>query len=77
MSVSQVLNASTYYTTLGPNDSLQDPNFCDQYKSWKLIALNVLLRAFTQLMDARKRLLPQTHLMRYAPKTQDTRSIMP
>jgi len=72
MSASQVFNASTDWTTLAPNDALQDPNFCNQCKSWKLIALNVLLKAFTQLVDARKSLLPQTHLIRYAPKAQDT-----
>jgi len=32
----------------------------------------VLLKAFTQLMDAVKSLLPQTHLIRYAPNKQDT-----
>jgi len=54
MSASQVSNAFTYYTTFAPNDTLQDPNFCNQCKSWKLITLNVLLKTFTQLMDARK-----------------------
>jgi len=39
MSASQVLNAPTCYTTWAPN---QDPNFCNQCKPWKLIALNVL-----------------------------------
>jgi len=40
MSSSQMLNGPTYYTTLVPNDALPDPNFCNQCKSWKLIALN-------------------------------------
>jgi len=57
MSASQVLNASTYYTTL-------DPNFCNQCKPRKLIALNLLLKTFTQLVDAIKAGLPQTHLIR-------------
>jgi len=35
MSASQVLNASTYYTTLVANDALPDPTFCNQCKSWK------------------------------------------
>jgi len=39
---------------LAPNDALQDPNFCDQCKPWKVISLNVLLKTLTQLMDARK-----------------------
>jgi len=54
MSASQVLNAPASYDTLVPNDALQDPNFCNQCKFWKLIALNVLLKAFTQVMDSRK-----------------------
>jgi len=28
-------------------------------------------------MDARKAVLPQTHLIRYAPKAQDTWSVLP
>jgi len=32
VSVSQVLNAPTYYTTLAPNDALPDPHCCNQYK---------------------------------------------
>ena len=63
MSVSQVLNAPTYLTTLAPNDVLQDPNFCNQFKPLKRIALNVLLKTFKQLMDARK--------IRFAPNTPD------
>jgi len=63
ISVSQVLDPPTYYTTLAPNDALQDPNFCNQCKSWKLIALKVLLKTFTQFMDARK--------TRFAPNTPD------
>jgi len=63
MSANQVLNVPTYWTTLAPNDTLQDPNFCNQCKPWKLIALNVLLKTFTQLMDARK--------SRFAPNTPD------
>ena len=54
MSASQVLNPPTYWTTLVPNDDLQDPNFCNQCKPWKLRALNVRLKRFTQFMDARK-----------------------
>jgi len=27
---------------LAPTDALQDPNFCNQCKLWKLIALKVL-----------------------------------
>jgi len=77
MSASQVLNAPTYYTTLAPNDALPDPYCCNQYKPWKLIALNLFLKTFTKLVDARKSLLPQTHLIRYAPKTQDTWSVLP
>jgi len=61
---------------LAPNDALQDPNFCNQCKSWKLIALNVLLKTFTQLIDARKAVLRQTHLIRYAAKAQDTSSVL-
>jgi len=53
MSASQVLNAPTYYTTLAPIDALPDPNFCNQCKPWKLMALNLLLKTFTQLVDAR------------------------
>ena len=60
VSAGQVLNAPT---TLAPNDALQDPNFCNQCKSWKLIARNVLLKAFTQLTDARK--------SRFAPNTPE------
>jgi len=63
MSASQVLNAPIYYTTLAPNGSLPDPHVCNQWKSWKLIALNVLLKTFTQLVDARK--------SRFAPNTTD------
>jgi len=29
MSSSKFLNAPTYYTTLGSNDALPDPNFCN------------------------------------------------
>jgi len=63
MSASQVLKAPTYYTTLAPNDALQDPNFCNQCKPWKLIALNVFLKTFTKLMYARK--------SRFSPNTPD------
>jgi len=70
MSASQVLNAPTYETAFAPNEALQDPNFCNQCKSWKLIALNVILKIFTQLMEAGETVLPQTHLIRYAPKAQ-------
>jgi len=57
-----VLSAPTYYTALAPNDTLQD-NFCNQCKPSELIALNVLLKNFTQLMDASK--------SRFAPNTPD------
>jgi len=53
MNASQVLNPPTYWTTLARNDALKDPNFCNQCKSWNLIALNVLAKTFAQLMDAR------------------------
>ena len=76
MSASQVLNAPTYYTVLAPNDALQDLNICNQCKSWKLIALKVLLKTFTQLKDVRKAVLPQTRLVRHAPKAQDTWSVV-
>jgi len=70
MSASQVLNAPTYYTTLGPNYASPDPNFCNQCKPWKLIALNLLLKTFAQFMNATKAILPQIHLLiLYAPKT--------
>jgi len=62
-SVRQVLNAPTYYTTLAPNDVLPDPNFCNQCKPWNPIALNLLLKAFAQLVDAWK--------CRFAPNTPD------
>jgi len=68
MSTSQVLNAPTYYVVLAPNDALQDLNFC----SWKLIALQVLPKTFTQLKDDRNAVLPQKRLIRYAPKAQDS-----
>jgi len=61
MSASQVLNAPTYWTTLAPNDALQDPSFCNQCKSLKLIALNVFLKTFKQLMDAQKKPLCPKH----------------
>jgi len=62
VSVSQVSSASTYYTTLAPNGALPDPNFCNQCKPSKLIAY-MLLKTFTQLMDARK--------SRFAPNSPD------
>jgi len=65
MSAGQVLNAPTYEIALAPNDALQDPNFCNQCK---LIALNVLPKTVTRLMDARKsRFTPNTP----DPKAQD------
>jgi len=64
MSASQVLNAPTYYTTLAPNDAVQDLNFCNQCKPWKLITLNLLLKTFTQLVDSRKK--------RFAPNARDS-----
>jgi len=60
MSASQVLNAPIYYT-LAPNGAVQDSNFCNQCKSWKLI-------------DARKsRFVPKTpwSVMRQRHKTPD------
>jgi len=33
MSAGQVLNPPTYYTTWAPNDALQGPNFCNQFKT--------------------------------------------
>jgi len=73
MSDSQVLNALTYETTLAPNDALQDPNFCNQCKPWKPIALNVLLKTFIQLMDAKKKPFCPKHtwsVMRQRHKTR-------
>jgi len=66
MSASEMLNAPTYYTTLAPapNDALPDRNFCNQYKPWNLIALNLLLKTLTQLVDSRK--------SRFAPNTPDS-----
>jgi len=77
MSASQVLKAPTYYTTLAPTDALQDPNFCNQCKPWKLIALNVFLKTFTKLMYARKSRFSPNTLIRYAPKSQDTWCVLP
>jgi len=54
MSASQVLNAPSCYTALAPNDGLPDLNFCNQSKPWKFIILNLLLKTFIQLVDARK-----------------------
>jgi len=65
----------TYLLAL--NDALQDPNFCNQCKPWKLGALNVLLKTFTQLVDARKKHIAQTHLIHYGPKAQDTWLVLP
>jgi len=66
MSASEMLNAPTHYTTLAPapNDALPDPNFCNQYKPWKVIALNLLLQTLTQLVDSRK--------SRFASNTPDS-----
>jgi len=41
------------------------------------MGFNLLLKTFTQLVDARKGLFAQTHLVRCAPKAQDTLSIFP
>ena len=57
---------------LASNDALQDPNVCNQCKPWKFIALILLLKPFTQLVDARKAVLSHIHLIRCEPKTQDT-----
>jgi len=65
---SKVLNAPTYYTTLAPNGALPDPKFCNQCKPWKLS----LKLASKNSWIPEKDVLPQTHLIRYAPKTQDT-----
>jgi len=64
------LNAPTHETDLAPNVALQDPNFCNQCKPWKLIALKVLLKTFTQCMRKmpEKDVLPQTRLIRYRAK---------
>jgi len=88
MSASQMLNALTCYTVLAPNDVLQDLNFCNQCKSWKLTTLKVLLITFPQLMDARKsRFAPNTpypicvkgtrHLIRFARNGSIQRSPHP
>jgi len=63
MSTSPVLNAPTYYTSFSPNDTLLDPIFFNQCKPWKLVDLNLLLKTFTQFVDARKN--------RFAPNTPD------
>jgi len=63
MSASQVLNVPTYNTTLTPNNALPDPDVCNQCKPWKLIVLNLLLKTFAQLTDARK--------SRFTPNTPD------
>jgi len=68
MSASQVLNAPVDH--LAPNDALQDPNFCNQCKYWKLIALNVLLKLSHDSRMPEKAVLPQTHLISYAPNTR-------
>ena len=71
-----------------PNDASQDPNFCNQCKPWKLIALNMLLKTFTQLKAARKsRFAPNTpgplctnctrHLIRFARNGSIQRSPHP
>jgi len=70
---SKVLNAPTYYTTLAPNGALPDPKFCNQCKPWKLS----LKLASKNSWIPEKDVLPQTHLIRYAPKTQDTWSFCP
>jgi len=69
MSDSQVLNAPTYLTTLAPNDAVQDPNFCNQCK---FTALTVLFKKNHNSWTPEKAVLPQTHLICYAPNTQDT-----
>ena len=74
MSASHVLNPPTYEIALAPNDALQVPTFCNQCKPCKLIALNVLLKTVTQLMNARKsRFAPNTS----DPKVQDTWFVLP
>jgi len=86
MSASEALNAPTYYTTLAPNAALPNPNFCSQSKPSKLIALNLLLKTFTKLVDSRKsRLAPNTpdslcgkdtrHLIRFARNGSIQRSL--
>jgi len=76
MNASQVLNVRTYETTYAPNHALQDPNFSNQCKSWKVMALNVLVKTFTQLMESAKAVLLQTHLIRYASKAQGIWSVL-
>ena len=61
-----------YYTTLAPNDALPDPNYCNQYKQWNLIALNLFLKLLHNSWMPDRAFLQQTHLIRYAPKTQET-----
>jgi len=66
MSVSQVLNAPTYYTTLAVNGALPDPTFCNQCKPGKPIALPFKLASknlHASRVDARK--------SRFAPNTPD------
>jgi len=75
MSACQVLNPLTYQTTLGPNDALQDPNVCNQCKPWKLIVCFWKLSHNYWMPETA--VLPQTHLIRYAPITQDTWCVLP
>jgi len=66
-----VLNAPTYCTTLAPNDALPDPNFCNQSKIGKLIALTLCQKLSHNSWMPEEAVLPQTHLIRYAPETPD------
>jgi len=61
MGASQVLKAPTYYTTFAPNDTVPDPYCCNQYKTWKFIALKLLLKTFKKLADARKSRFAPNH----------------
>jgi len=70
MSASQVLNAPTYFTTLAPNDALPNPNVCNQCKPWCSYSLELAFKNFHTTCGCQKiPFLPQTHLIRYAPKT--------
>jgi len=57
ISANQALNAPTYYTTLAANDALPVPTFCNQFKAWKPIALNIDVGAGKFLGE--RRMLPK------------------
>jgi len=66
-----VLNAPTYDTTLAPNDNLLDPNFCNQCKP-KVRRLKLASKNFNTTRGFQKKPFFPKHLIRYAPKIQDT-----